>query len=83
MALLRASSWRRLAAAIRCAVLSARIRGARSLGVGRGLERGDDLVEVCENLPVHLGQPLLAAGFGGGDYLGDVLVVLGQELRGW
>ena len=34
-------------------------------------------------MPVHLGQPLLAAGFGGGDYLGDRLaltVVLGQEL---
>jgi hypothetical protein len=65
-------------------VLSARIRGLRSPGVGRGLERGDDLVEVAEYLPVHLGQPLLAAGLGGGDDLDDLLallVVLGQELR--
>src|SRR5690242_9413866 len=85
MALLRASSWRRLAAAISCAVLSARIGGPRPVGVCRGLERGDDLVEVAEHVPVHLGQPLLAAGFGGGEDLDDLLallVVLGQELRG-
>jgi hypothetical protein len=65
--------------------LSARIRVPRCLGVRLGFERGDDLVEVAEHLPVHLGQPLLVAGFGGGDDLDDLtalLVVLRQELRG-
>jgi hypothetical protein len=49
-------------------------------------DAGDDLVEVSEYLPVHLSQPLLAAGFGGGDDLDDLLallVVLRQELWGW
>jgi hypothetical protein len=32
---------------------------------GDGLERGDDVVEVAEDLLVHLGQALLAAGLGG------------------
>lgn len=40
------------------------------------MERGDDLVEVAEHLPVHLGQPLLAAGLGGGDDLDDLLALL-------
>jgi hypothetical protein len=54
-------------------VLSARIRRPRSLRIRLGFERGDDLVEVSEYLPVHLGQPLLSAGLGGGDDLDDLL----------
>ena len=44
MALLRASSWRRLAAVIRCAVLSACIWLLGFFGVRLGFERGDDVV---------------------------------------
>src|SRR5262245_27945819 len=82
MALLRVSSCRRQAARIRCAVLSARIDGLRLVGVGVGLQGGDDPVEVAEHLLVHLSQPLLVAGFGGRDDRQDllaVLAVLGQE----
>jgi hypothetical protein len=49
------------------------------------VQRGDDLVEVVGDLTVHLDQPGLAACFGGGDDLQDlvaVLAVLGQELGG-
>ena len=44
-----------------------------------------ELVQVAGDLPVHLGEPVLAAGLGGGDDLQDlpaVLAVLGQEFGG-
>ncbi|VBA40691.1 hypothetical protein LAUMK13_03185 [Mycobacterium innocens] len=47
------------------------------------VEGGDDVVQVMQDLTVHLGQTLLTAGFGGGDQLQGLLpllVVLGQEL---
>jgi hypothetical protein len=50
-----------------------------------GLECCDDLGEVASDLPVHFGEAVLAAGFGRGDDLQDLLamlVVLGQELGG-
>jgi hypothetical protein len=67
------------------AALSGCIGGLRWLGVCALLEGGDDLVEVAGDLPVHLGEPVLAAGLGGGDDLQDlpvVLAVLGQEFGG-
>ena len=61
-------------------------RASRVLAVRLGVvEGGDDAVEVAQDLPVHLDQPVLAAGLGGGDELQDLLAVvavLGQELAG-
>src|SRR2546423_6357477 len=75
---------RRRAAAMRWWELSARIGRLRVVSrVVR--ERGDDAVEVAQDLLVHLDQAGLAAGFGGGDDLQDLLavgVVLGQECGG-
>ena len=65
-------------------MLSARIGGIDPDG-RVVIEGGDDAVEVSEDLLVHLGQPGLAAGLGGGDELDDLTAVgavLGQELRG-
>jgi hypothetical protein len=80
----RRVAWeRRRAAAMTCWELSARIRHLPVVGGVVG-ERGDDPVEVAQNLPVHLGEAGLAAGLGGGDELDDLPplgVVLGQELR--
>src|SRR6266700_7917426 len=81
IALARASSCRRLAAAMIGAVLSGRI-GVFVLVIV-GLQRRDDLFEVAGDLPVHLSHPCLAAGFGRGDDLERDAVlgpVLGQEL---
>ena len=64
--------------------LSARI-GDLLAGLRVILEGGDDSVEVAQDLLVHLDQPGLAAGLGGGDELDDlpaVGAVLGQELGG-
>jgi len=64
-------------------VLSARIGGLACGGVRVGVQVGDDAVEVCQDLLVHLDQPLMASGLGCGDDLEDlsaVLVVLGQEI---
>ena len=55
---------------MRCPDLGGLVGDNVSDGVRRGFERGDDLVQVSEHVPVHLGQPLLAAGLGGGDDLG-------------
>jgi hypothetical protein len=66
-------------------VLSGRIGFRLWLRSALGLECCDDLGEVASDLPVHFGEAVLAAGFGGGDDLEDllaVLVVLGQELGG-
>src|SRR6266566_7942084 len=85
MALARVSSWRRRAAPMSGAVLSGRIGCCLWLGAVAALERCDDLSEVAGDLTVHLGQAVLAAGFGGGDDLQDLLTVgavLGQELGG-
>ena len=41
------------------------------------VQAGDDVVEVGEDLLVHLGQPYLSAGLGGGDDLDDLLAYLG------
>jgi hypothetical protein len=52
---------------------------------GRVVEGVDDAVEVAQDLLVHLGEPGLAAGLGGGDELDNLTAVgavLGQELRG-
>lgn len=87
MALARVNSCRRWAAVIKWAVLSARIGDLLPLasgGVAGVVEAGDDPVEITEDLLVHLGQSLLAAGFGGGDDpqdLAAMLAVLGQKLR--
>lgn len=83
MALDRVSSWRCRAAAMMAALLSGRSRCV--LIAGLAPERCDDLFEVPGDLPVHLGQPVLAAGFGGGDDLQDLVVMLavpGQEFGG-
>jgi hypothetical protein len=63
------------------ALLSGRIG---CLLAGCAFEGRDDLLEVPGDLPVHLGQPVLAAGLGGGDDLQDFVVMVavpGQELR--
>jgi len=67
-----------------CRLLSDRIRGHLRLA-GVDLEGGDDLLEVAQNLAVHLDHTCLATGLGGGDELHDLVVlfaVLGQELGG-
>jgi hypothetical protein len=65
---------RRRAAATRCWELSARIGhlGAGGRVVG---ESGDDVVEVAQDLLVHLDQAGLAAGLGPGNDLQDLLAV--------
>ena len=82
----RRVAWaRRRAASMTWWELSARIGRPRSAVPGSSLERVDDAVEVAQDLLVHLDQPGLAAGLGGGDELDDlraVGAVLGQELRG-
>jgi hypothetical protein len=60
-------------------VLSARIRSLLFLGAEVGFERGDDVVEVAQDLLVHLGQALLAACLGGGDDLQDLLAVFASS----
>ncbi|WP_158692914.1 hypothetical protein [Streptomyces roseochromogenus] len=48
------------------------------------IEGGDDAVEVVQDLLVHLDEPLLSAGLGGGDDLQDflaLLAVLGKKSR--
>ncbi len=48
-----------------------------------GVESVDDAVQVAEDPCVHFGQPLLAAGFGGGNDLhdlGPVFAVLREEV---
>jgi hypothetical protein len=37
------------------------------------VEGGDDVVQVAQDLTVHLGQTLLTAGFGGRDQLQGLL----------
>jgi hypothetical protein len=68
-------------------VLSARTGRLRLAGPWVCFQCADDLVEVAEDLPVHLAQAGLAAGLGRGDDLQHLLAVLavpGQELgRGY
>src|SRR5690606_12698485 len=75
----RVSRARRWAALRRWWVLSARIRGLLCF------ECGDDRGEVVDDLLVRLGEASLA-GLGGAvderDGQGELLAVLGQELRG-
>ena len=54
---------------------------ARMFGILRRVEGGDDVVEVAQHLPVHLGEPLLAAGLGGGDQLQGLLAFLRVPIR--
>jgi len=61
-----------------CRVLSARTCSLRFPRVG--LESGNDAVEVAEYLAVHLGEAGLAARFGGGDDLQDLLAVLAVQV---
>src|SRR6266511_4680327 len=84
MARCRVAWLRWWAAWMRKRVLSGRI-GGLLLAWFFFLERGDDLVEVAGDLPVHLCQARLAAGFGRGGDLQQLLVLLamlGQELGG-
>src|SRR6266702_136584 len=84
MALARGLSCRCLAAAMIGAVSSGCIGCRLRLPGIVCFERCDDLFEVAGDLPVHLGLPGVAAGFGGGDDLQSLpvlLAVLGQELR--
>ena len=60
----------------RWAVLSARIGGLACGGGRVGVQAGDDVVEVDQDLLVHLDQPLVASGLGGGDDLEDLSAVL-------
>jgi hypothetical protein len=65
--------------------LSARIGGLAGPGLGVGLKRGDDPVQVAQDLLVHLDHALVPGGLCGLDELqgaATLLVVLGQELRG-
>src|SRR5712691_24233 len=75
IALALVSSCRRLAAAMIGPVLSARI-GDVLLRVVAGLQGGDDALQVAGDLLVHLSHPRLPAGFGGGDDLQGLLVLL-------
>ena len=83
---LRVVVWdRRRAAATRWRVLSARIVDLLCRLVWLVVERGDDPVEVPQDLLVHFGQAGVAFRVGGGDQLQDLLpvaAVLGQELVG-
>src|SRR5215211_5053757 len=87
MARWRVSRARRRAAATRWWELSARI-GHLPAVVGlavAGFQRTDDPVQVGQDLLVHLGQPQLPVGGGGGQQplgLVAVLAVLVQELWG-
>src|SRR6266511_683925 len=84
MARCRVAWLRWWAAWMRKRVLSGRICGLL-LAWFFFLERGDALVEVAGDLPVHLCQARLAAGFGRGGDLQQLLVLLamlGQELGG-
>src|SRR5258708_35749654 len=64
-------------------LLSARTGGLQFWRLA--FQRGDDLLEVGGDLPVHLRDAFLAAGLGGGDDLQGLLVMLamaGKELGG-
>lgn len=84
MALERVYLLRRRAASMMCWLLSARVCGGLRL-IGVGFQRRDDLLQVAQDLPVHLHHSCLAAGLGGGDDLQQLLAlfaVLRQELGG-
>ncbi|MFI8888638.1 MULTISPECIES: hypothetical protein [unclassified Streptomyces] len=64
--------------------MPARISGGLRL-FGVGFQRGDDPIQVAQDVLVHLHHPCLAAGLGGGDDLQQLLAlfaVLRQELGG-
>jgi hypothetical protein len=74
MALERVYSLRRRAASTMCWLLSARICGRLRL-IGIGFQIGDDLLQVAQDLAVHLDHPRLAAGLCGGDDLQQLLAL--------
>src|ERR1017187_10929457 len=83
MALDRVSSCRRAAAS---ESVSGRIGGRLLLAVAVVCLKGcDDLVEIADDRPVHLGDAVVAVRFGGGDDLQGGLplgMMLREELGG-